>query len=59
VTRIDPTTMTTDDIDAEIEHLQGYFDDCADIGQGISTKDSVRMRRLSAERDARTTAVAA
>jgi hypothetical protein len=59
MTRIDPTTMTTDDLDAEIEHLQGYFDDCARIGQGISTKESVRMRRLAAEREARTPAIAA
>lgn len=48
--RIDPTEMTDDDLDMEIESLVGYMEECARIEQGICTKDAVRLRRLRAER---------
>lgn len=44
-----PSILHTSDIEAEIEHLQEHFDECAKIGQGISTKDGVRMRQLREE----------
>lgn len=50
MTRDDLTAMDDDSLQAEIDHLQSFFDDCAVTGQGISTKESVRMRRLKAER---------
>ncbi len=56
--RTDPSQMTIEDIESEIDHLQDHFDECERIGQGISTKEGGRMRRLSAELEARTTAAA-
>lgn len=53
MTRIEPSAMDDTRLDAEIEHLQAFFDECAAMEQGISTKESVHMRRLVAERDAR------
>lgn len=49
----DVTTMTTADINSDIEWLQEHFDECERIGQGISTKEGARMRRLRAELEAR------
>lgn len=51
--RIDPATMDTESLDSEIEHLESYFRECAKIGQGISSKDGVRMRQLKHERSTR------
>lgn len=36
--------MTVDECRAESEHLADVFTDCAQIGQGISTKESLRKR---------------
>ncbi len=49
----DVTTMTTADIESDIEWMQEHFDECERIGQGISTKEGVRMRRLKAELESR------
>lgn len=49
----DPAEMTVDELEGDIEWMQTYFDECARIGQGINTKESVRMRRLKAELESR------
>lgn len=48
--RQNPATMDDEAITSEIEHLESYMEECAAIGQGISTKDSVRIRQLRQER---------
>jgi hypothetical protein len=41
--------MTTGELQQEREWLQSYFDSCAESGDGISTKDSVKMYRIAGE----------
>lgn len=38
--------MTQEEIEQEIDHLESYFASCEEIGQGISSKESVRHRWL-------------
>jgi len=57
--RQDTTTMTREELEAEIEFLQEHFEECARIGQGISTKEGARMRRLLAEMETRSLQIAA
>jgi hypothetical protein len=40
---------TKGDVLSAIEWHQGYFDDCEEIGQGINSKDVVRMSYLVRE----------
>jgi hypothetical protein len=40
---------TTGELHEERESLQYYFDSCAESGDGISTKDSIKMIRITAE----------
>ncbi len=47
----DIPSMSLDDIEGEIDWMQGYFDDCEESGQGISSKESVYMRKLKDRRD--------
>lgn len=48
-----PAEMDLEEIEAEIEHLESYMDECVRIEQGISSKDGSRLRQLKAEIDAR------
>lgn len=54
MSRIAPAQMDQEAIENEIAHLENYFSMCADNEQGISTKDSVRMRQLKQELASRT-----
>jgi hypothetical protein len=40
--------MTVEEARQEMHHLEGYFASCAEIGQGINTKESVRHRGCKA-----------
>lgn len=51
----DISTMTREDIEHEIERNQDFFNDCADSGQGVSSKEVVRQRALIAALDMDTT----
>ena len=36
--------MTVDEARSEMYSLESYFDSCAEIGQGINSKESIRHR---------------
>jgi hypothetical protein len=40
---------TTDELQCEGDSLNYHFEDCAEGGHGISTKDSIRMDRIEKE----------
>jgi len=40
---------TTEELLSEGESLYYYFQECAEGGHGISTKDSIRMNRIEKE----------
>jgi hypothetical protein len=41
--------MTTDELQCEGESLASYFESCEQDGHGISTKDSIKARRIEKE----------
>jgi hypothetical protein len=45
--------MTTEELQVEGESLNDYFESCAETGDGISTKDSIRMRYIREELERR------
>jgi hypothetical protein len=46
---LDFSNLTDGDIIAEVESLNHYFASCEEIGQGINTKDVVRMNAFKEE----------
>ena len=40
-----PEEMTSEELLYEIENMEGWFKRCAEIGQGISTKETVRHNK--------------
>jgi hypothetical protein len=39
-----PDDMTLEEARSEMHHLEGYFRSCAEIGQGINSKETIRHR---------------
>ena len=48
-----PFDMTTEEILSELEWIGELFEEYEQIGQGISTKETVRQRSLQAELERR------
>lgn len=46
---LDFSNLSDDSLIASAIDLQDYFTSCEEIGQGISTKESVKMNALKAE----------
>lgn len=41
--------MTTDELQCEVEFWEFFYAECAEIGQGISSKEVVRKRAVEVE----------
>jgi len=47
--RKDTADMTIEELYRELDSAHSYFDECIALEQGIGSKETVRMRNVSAE----------